>query len=144
MGIDLYWLPLGAGGHFVRRNGRVFEALAALIERRQRYDLYHSALEVRVGHEMFVIEMTPVRDRHGSKHGGVAEGAVGSHWLGQWRLFRYEIRRWRGGGNPRRVRGGGKTPPPCQTKKAGGGGRHPVSGGPPGPLGAGPTATRGP
>jgi len=97
MGIDLYWLPLGAGGHFVRRNGRVFEALAALIERRQRYDLYHSALEVRVGHEMFVIEMTPVRDRHGSKHGGVAEGAVGSHWLGQWRLFRYEIRRWRGG-----------------------------------------------
>jgi len=39
MAVDLYWLPLGAGWHFVRRNGRVFEALAALIERRQRYDL---------------------------------------------------------------------------------------------------------
>ena len=25
--IDLYWLPLGAGGHSVRLNGRVFEAV---------------------------------------------------------------------------------------------------------------------
>ena len=23
--VDLYWLPLGAGGHSVRLNGRVFE-----------------------------------------------------------------------------------------------------------------------
>ena len=28
-GIDLYWLPLGAGGHSVRVNGKVFEAVAA-------------------------------------------------------------------------------------------------------------------
>jgi hypothetical protein len=28
-GVDLYWLPLGAGGHSVRLNGRVFEAVAA-------------------------------------------------------------------------------------------------------------------
>jgi hypothetical protein len=28
-GVELYWLPLGAGGHSVRSNGRVFEALAA-------------------------------------------------------------------------------------------------------------------
>jgi hypothetical protein len=27
--VDLYWLPLGAGGHFVRLNGRLYEALAA-------------------------------------------------------------------------------------------------------------------
>jgi hypothetical protein len=27
--IDLYWLPLGAGGHSVRLNGLVFEAIAA-------------------------------------------------------------------------------------------------------------------
>ena len=26
--IDLYWLPLGAGGHSVRLNGKVFEAVA--------------------------------------------------------------------------------------------------------------------
>ena len=25
--VDLYWLPLGAGGHSVRLNGRVFEAV---------------------------------------------------------------------------------------------------------------------
>ena len=28
-GVHLYWLPLGAGGHSVRLNGRVYEALAA-------------------------------------------------------------------------------------------------------------------
>ena len=26
--VDLYWIPLGAGGHSVRFNGRVFEAIA--------------------------------------------------------------------------------------------------------------------
>ena len=25
-GVDLFWLPLGAGGHCVRFNGRVYEA----------------------------------------------------------------------------------------------------------------------
>jgi hypothetical protein len=28
-GVDLYWLPFGAGGHCVRLNGIVYEALAA-------------------------------------------------------------------------------------------------------------------
>lgn len=46
--IDLYWLPLGAGGHSVRLNGRVYEAVAARLARRPVCDLYHSALEVRV------------------------------------------------------------------------------------------------
>ncbi len=46
-GVDLYWLPLGAGGHFVQLNGRVYEACDAAIHRRSRYDLYHSALEAR-------------------------------------------------------------------------------------------------
>ena len=32
--MDLYWLPLGAGGHSVRWNGRVYEAVSALLERR--------------------------------------------------------------------------------------------------------------
>ena len=38
-GIDLYWLPLGAGGWFVRLNGRVYEALMAARDRRPRADL---------------------------------------------------------------------------------------------------------
>jgi hypothetical protein len=46
--VDLYWLPLGAGGRSVRWNGRIFEELVARYERRSPLDLYHSALEVRV------------------------------------------------------------------------------------------------
>lgn len=41
-GIALYWLPLGAGGHSVRWNGRIFEWIAAGLGRRRRCDLYHS------------------------------------------------------------------------------------------------------
>ena len=32
--VDLYWLPLGAGGHSVRWNGRVFEAVVSRLQRR--------------------------------------------------------------------------------------------------------------
>ena len=42
--IDLYWLPLGAGGNFVRLNGRIYEAIAARLQRRAACDLYHSGL----------------------------------------------------------------------------------------------------
>ena len=96
-GVDLYWLPLGAGGHSVRLNGRVFEAVAARLERRPPCDLYHSALEVRVPEGRFVIEQAPVRDGSGSERGVVAEGAVGSRWAGRFRIFRYEVRCWRDG-----------------------------------------------
>jgi hypothetical protein len=37
--VDLYWLPLGAGGRSVRLNGRVFEAVAARLDRRRPRDL---------------------------------------------------------------------------------------------------------
>jgi len=94
--IDLYWLPLGAGGHSVRLNGRVYEALAARLGRPVR-DLYHSALEVRVPEGRFVIEQAPIPDSDGAERGIVAEGAVGSRWAGRLRIFRYELRRWRDG-----------------------------------------------
>ena len=96
-GIDLYWLPLGAGGHSVRLNGRVFEAVAARLEHRPRCDLYHSALEVRVPEGRFVIEMAPIPDGNGGNRGVVAEGAVGVRRAGRFRIFRYEVRRWREG-----------------------------------------------
>jgi hypothetical protein len=95
-GIDLYWLPLGAGGHSVRLNGKVFEAVAARLERRDRCDLYHSALEVRVSEGRFVIEQAPAWSEGGDR-GVVAEGAVGARAAGRFRLFRYEVRRWRDG-----------------------------------------------
>jgi hypothetical protein len=96
-GVDLYWLPLGAGGRSVRLNGRVFEAVAARRERRPPRDLYHSALEVRVPEGRFVIEQAPVRDNNGLERGVVVEGAVGSRSAGRFRIFRYEVRRWRDG-----------------------------------------------
>ena len=96
-GIDLYWLPLGAGGHSVRMNGRIFEAAVARLERRDRRDLYHSALEVRVPDGRFVIEQAPIRPSDPTDRGVVAEGAVGARAAGRFRLFRYEVRCWRDG-----------------------------------------------
>jgi hypothetical protein len=93
-GIFLYWLPLGAGGRSVRLNGRVFEAVAARLERRRPCDLYHSALELRLAEGRFVIEMTPLPRRGAASRGAVAEGPVGSRLLRRLRLFRYEVRCW--------------------------------------------------
>jgi hypothetical protein len=98
--VDLYWLPLGAGGRSVRLNGLVFEAVVAHLERRTACDLYHSALVVRAPSGRFVIEQAPVRDEDGAKRGVVAEGAVGSRLAGRFRVFRYEVRRWRDGAIP--------------------------------------------
>ncbi len=98
--VDLYWLPLGAGGRSVAFNGRVFEAVAARTQRRPVCDLYHSALEVRDGVARWVIEMTPVPDGDGEQRGVVAQGPVGARWAGRLRTFRYEIRRWRDGQIP--------------------------------------------
>jgi hypothetical protein len=94
--VNLYWLPLGAGGHSVRLNGKVFEAVAARLEGRATQDLYHSALEVTVPEGRFVIEQAPARAR-GSVRGVVGEGSVGSRWAGSLRILRYEIRCWRDG-----------------------------------------------
>jgi hypothetical protein len=96
-GVDLYWLPLGAGGHSVRLNGRVYEAVTARLGHRPTCDLYHSGLVVHVPEGRFVIEQAPVRDFNGAQRGVVAEGAVGARWAGRFRIFRYEVRSWRDG-----------------------------------------------
>ena len=72
--IDLYWIPLGAGGHFVHFNGTVFEAITAFAQRRERAELYHAALVVTTADSRFVIEMTPIPDARGADRGGVLEG----------------------------------------------------------------------
>jgi len=95
--VDLLWIPLGAGQRVVRASGRAFEALSALVGRRRRRDLYHSALTVTVPEGRAVIEMAPIPDRHGERRGVVAEGPVGMRWAGRLRVFRYENRCWRGG-----------------------------------------------
>lgn len=96
-GIDLYWLPLGAGAHCVRWNGRIYEAAVAARERRDRCDLYHAALEVHLDGVRYVVETAPVWDRPEPDRGVVAEGPVGFAWLGRSRWFRYEVRCWREG-----------------------------------------------
>jgi hypothetical protein len=95
--VDLFWLPLGAGGHSVRLNGIIYEMVVARLERRERCDLYHSALEIGVPGGRFVIEMTPVRAADGKEREVVADGPVGARWAGRFRVFRYEVRRWRDG-----------------------------------------------
>jgi hypothetical protein len=95
--VDLYWIPLGAGGHSVAFNGRVYEALMALRGRRRRSDLYHSALVVEIGADRYTIESAPTPDADQAARGVVATGPVGSRLLGRWRLFRYEVRCWRAG-----------------------------------------------
>jgi hypothetical protein len=97
-GVNLYWLPLGAGGHFVRLNGRVYETIQAFRERRRRFDLYHTALIVHVPEGMFTIETAwPIPDAHPVSRGVVVEGPVGSPRIARVRTFRYEVRRWRDG-----------------------------------------------
>jgi hypothetical protein len=100
-GVDLFWIPLGAGagGAVVRWSGRVYEALAAAGARRARRPLFHSALEVRSDGATTTIEMAPVWTKSGDR-GVVSEGAVGARFLGRFRMFRYEVRCWRGGSIP--------------------------------------------
>jgi hypothetical protein len=98
--VDLYWIPLGAGGHFVRFNGRVFEAIEAARRHRQRYDLYHVALVVELNRDRYAIELAPSPDAEEASRGVVGTGAVGSRHLGWLRLFRYEVRCWSGGSIP--------------------------------------------
>ena len=97
--VDLFWLPLGAGDgtHCVRTNGRIFEALSAGWQHRDRCDLYHAALQVHLAGQRFAIEMTPAWGVPAADRGVVCEGPVGLPWLGRARYFRYEVRCWRDG-----------------------------------------------
>jgi hypothetical protein len=96
-GVYLYWLPLGAGAYVVRLSGRAFEAIMAFLQHRPPRHLYHSALEVVTREARFVIEMTPVPAHPDRDRGVVAEGTVGTKWARPFRVFRYEIHRWRNG-----------------------------------------------
>jgi hypothetical protein len=98
--VDLYWIPLGAGGRCVRLNGRVYEAIAAAHGRRARRDLYHAALIVAVDGARHAIELAPEWSGGGEDRGVVVTGPVGSRLLGRSRLFRYELRCRRGGSIP--------------------------------------------
>ncbi len=114
-GIDLFWIPLGAGGWFVRSNGRIWEAAQARREHRQPAALYHTGLEIYVPAGRFVIENAwPIPDALGAERGVVLEGPVFSRRFGRVALLRYEVRCWQDGtipdapwavGGPQRITG---------------------------------------
>lgn len=90
--VDLYWLPLGAGGHFVRWNGRIYEMVAAARQHRARCDLFHSALRIRSDGTTYAVEMGPIWNMPTAALGNVCEGPVGTRALGRFRAFRYQVR----------------------------------------------------
>lgn len=98
VGVELWWIPLGAGGWFVAFNGRAYERWRAWRERRPRLALYHTALVVRAPEGRFVIENAwPIPDEAGESRGVVVEGPVFGRAFGRLRTLRYEVRRWRDG-----------------------------------------------
>jgi hypothetical protein len=100
--LELYWIPLGAGGSgFVRANGRIYEWAKARLEQRSPLDLYHTALIIRGHDSRIVIEtMWPSPDPDTASRGVVLEGPVFSPSLSRLRKFRYEVRVWGDGSLP--------------------------------------------
>lgn len=100
--VELYWIPLGAGGSgFVRLNGRIYEWFKAGRDGRPPRDLYHTAMRVHTPTGRYVVEtMWPRPDRELTTRGVVFAGAVGSPVLGRARIFQYEVRVWLDGNLP--------------------------------------------
>lgn len=100
---ELWWLPVGAGGHVVVHTSRWWELVRARREHRHPRPLFHAALEVIADAHRTVIEMTPAWGQPADASGVVREGPVGLRPLGRWRLFRYEVRAWPDGAIPDRA-----------------------------------------
>ncbi|MBO0595821.1 hypothetical protein I2485_13105 [Nesterenkonia sp. E16_7] len=95
--LDLWWIPVGAGGHVVVHTSRWWESLRALRARRRPRPLFHAALEVTNGPAEYVVEMTRAWGQPLGPRGVVAQGPVGFTWSGASPFLRYEIRCWRDG-----------------------------------------------
>jgi hypothetical protein len=94
--VDLYWIPLGAGAHVVRLSGKLYEAITAFIGPSPSVrPVPHRAGGRRL--------RRPVRHRVRAHPGQPGTRTwrrrrrPGWDEAGRFRLFRYEIRRWRGG-----------------------------------------------
>lgn len=98
---DLWWLPVGAGGHVVIHTSRWWEWLRARREHRSPARLFHAALEI-TGEGRQVIEMAPAWGQPRGERGVVATGPVGLAGLGALGCFRYEVRCWQDGCLPDR------------------------------------------
>ena len=101
--MDLWWLPVGAGGHVVVHTSRWWELIVVRREHRRPEPLFHAALEVFVDSRRYVIEMTPAWGQPRADRGVAVTGPVGLRPLGRLRAFRYEVRAWRDGILPDRA-----------------------------------------
>jgi hypothetical protein len=61
----------------VRLSGKLYESLKALAEHRPPSDLYHSALQIRLPDDRFVIECAAILNLRGAERGVVAGGRSG-------------------------------------------------------------------
>lgn len=91
-GVDLYWLPVGAGtSRFQQASLRLWEAVEAARARRARMRLLHSALKLSIGAgEAYTLELTPAFI--GGAAPPLATGPVGIRGADRFRLFRYQLR----------------------------------------------------
>ena len=85
--IELWWLPVGAGGCVVKRTSRFWELPCAARDRRRPQPLFHAALELYLADHRYVIEMTPAWGKPSEARGVIGQGPVGLKILGQLRLF---------------------------------------------------------
>ena len=99
--VDLYWIPLGAGGHCVRFNGRVFEALAAA--RGAAASLRPLPRRARRRHRRRAVTRSSSRRRRTAtwRAGASSRRAPSAAATpGGCVVFRYEVRCWRDGSIP--------------------------------------------
>ncbi|MBO9532271.1 MAG: hypothetical protein J7513_04765 [Solirubrobacteraceae bacterium] len=101
--VTVVWLPLGAGGRFVARNGRAYERLLARREGRVAQPLFHAALELVGGDGPAIIELAPAWGARSGGAGVALTGPVGARWAGRLRALRYEVRVVPGGAIPDRA-----------------------------------------
>ncbi len=97
---ELYWIPLGTGGHFLKYIGWITESVKAVVHRHKRQDLYHTALRVTTPEGAYFIEQAPTERGPGNTRGVVSEGPVFMRQLGSIKFFRYENRCWFNGSIP--------------------------------------------
>ena len=100
---DLWWIPVGAGGHFVVHTSRLWERIRAIRQGRMPRRLFHAALEIHVPDSHLLVEMAPAWGAGSGSRGVVMTGPVGLRILGKSRLFRYEVRCWEDGILPDRA-----------------------------------------
>ena len=93
---------MGAGGRSVVETcARLYESIAAAIDRREPLALMHTALVVTTESGRKVIECAwPAPDEDASARGVQTVGPVFARFLRRFRVFRYEVRCWDDGNIP--------------------------------------------